>query len=97
VGRAHRGWRLDRFLQERIPRLSRSEVQRAIRQRVSLDRLEQPAPATRLQPGDQVVVGFPELLEDPEQLSRLEVRVLLDDDEILAVDKPAGGVRPLGQ
>jgi 23S rRNA pseudouridine1911/1915/1917 synthase len=92
VGLAHRGWRLDRFLQERIPRLSRGEVQRAIRDRVRLARMERPRPATRLVPGDEIVIAFPPIVEDEEELARREVTILYEDEDLLAVDKPAGMV-----
>ena len=92
VGAARRGWRLDRFLKERIPQLSRQAIQRAIRVRVGLARLADPRPATRLHPGDDVIVGYPEIREDAEELARLQVPVLYEDEDLLAVDKPAGMV-----
>ena len=92
IGAAHSGWRLDHFLQERIPRLSRTEIQKAIGERVRLSRLAHPRPATRLQTGDEVVVAFPEVSEDPEALARVALPVLHEDEDLLAIDKPAGVV-----
>jgi len=92
IGAAHSGWRLDHFLQERIPRLSRTEIQKAIGDRVRLSRLAHPRPATRLQTGDEVVVSFPEVIEDLEALARVQLPILHEDDDLLAVDKPAGVV-----
>jgi RluA family pseudouridine synthase len=90
IGAAHEGLRLDRFLHDRIPRLSRTAIQRAIGERVRLERIEAPKASTRLQEGDRVVVGFPPVEEDVEALARLEIPILYEDDTFLAVDKPAG-------
>lgn len=90
VGPAHRGWRLDRFLQLQVPRLSRTEIQRAIVERVRVDRLRRPRPSSRLVPGDRIVFRYPDLQEDDDALREIRLPVLYEDDELLAVSKPSG-------
>jgi 23S rRNA pseudouridine1911/1915/1917 synthase len=79
------GWRLDRYLCEKIPRLSRTRVQQIIRRSVVSDR--------PLKPSTLVVPGLSfrlrrRAMEEPETPD--EVRELYLDESILVVDKPAG-------
>jgi 23S rRNA pseudouridine1911/1915/1917 synthase len=81
------GWRLDRYLQEKIRRLSRERVQRLI-----LERLES-ADGRRLKPSTRVTPGLAfVLLKDcePEPETPREFGIVHDDGELLVVDKPAG-------
>ncbi len=81
------GWRLDRYLQEKIRRLSRQRVQALIE-----TRLEHDGPS-RLRPGTRVTPGLTFALlreEEPEPEVPLDFRVLYDDGALLVVDKPAG-------
>jgi 23S rRNA pseudouridine1911/1915/1917 synthase len=81
------GWRLDRYLQEKIRRLSRERVQRLI-----LNRLES-ADGRRLKPSTRVTAGLAfALLKDaePEPETPLHFGVVHDDGALLVVDKPAG-------
>jgi len=86
------GIRLDLFLKERIPRMSREGIKEAIRTRVDIPRRTRVRPSTTLLPGDEVIVDWPRAGEDdPVQAAAAEpIRVLRDDGVILAVDKPAG-------
>ena len=87
VGEADRGKRLDRFLGERLPGLSRARVQRVIRSRVELSWGVEAVPSSRVRPGGQVRVGFPCVSEVPLSVS---IHVLARGAGWLAVDKPAG-------
>jgi 23S rRNA pseudouridine1911/1915/1917 synthase len=81
------GWRLDRYLQQKIRRLSRERIQRLIE-----TRLEHDGPA-RLKPATRVTAGmrFALLKEaEPEPDAPLDFGVVFDDGELLVVDKPAG-------
>jgi 23S rRNA pseudouridine1911/1915/1917 synthase len=81
------GWRLDRYLQEKIRRLSRERIQRLIETRVEHDGPGRLKPATRVVPG----MRFALLKEaDPEPETPMEFGVVLDDAALLVVDKPAG-------
>ena len=81
------GWRLDRYLQEKIRRLSRERIQRLIETRVEHDGPGRLKPATRVVPG----MRFALLKEaDPEPETPMEFGVVFDDARLLVVDKPAG-------
>src|SRR5262247_1987238 len=56
VGDRDAAIRLDLFLKERIPKLSRERIQQAIRERVEAPGHGRAKPATMLRPGDTVVV-----------------------------------------
>ncbi len=81
------GWRLDRYLQEKIRRLSRERVQHLILHRLECDDGRRLKPATRIAAG----LSF-SLLRDaePEPEAPLEFAVVHDDGVLLVVDKPAG-------
>ena len=79
------GWRLDRYLCEKIPRLSRARVQRIIANSL---RSERPLKAsTRVVPGLQFWLRK-RVLDEP-QVTALPVGVLHRDAWVVAVDKPA--------
>jgi 23S rRNA pseudouridine1911/1915/1917 synthase len=87
VGKADRGKRLDRFLGERIPGLSRTSIQRAIRRRVELNWAAEAVPSARVLPGGEVLVDFPPLSE---ALITDTIPILARGEGWLAADKPAG-------
>jgi len=87
VEQNYAGWRLDRYLQEKIRRLSRERIQELI-----ADRLEHDGPGP-LKPATRLVPGFTFYLlrqAEPEPEVPLEFRVVHDDGALLVVDKPAG-------
>lgn len=95
VGRREHGRRLDRFLLARIPGLSRTRIQRAIRQRVSVSWAATARPATRVRAGAEVRIGWTPRVEP---LLDLELAVLARGAGWLACDKPAGlPVHPAGR
>ena len=87
VGARDGGKRLDLFLKERIPGLSRARLQEAIRTRITLSWSAAVRPATPVRPGGTVHIGWVPLPEEP---LALEVPVLARGKDWLAVDKPAG-------
>jgi 23S rRNA pseudouridine1911/1915/1917 synthase len=81
------GWRLDRYLQEKIPRLSRERIQHLIENRLESDDGRRLKPATRVAPG----LSFALLkTAEPEPEVPLDFGVVHDDGALLVVDKPAG-------
>jgi 23S rRNA pseudouridine1911/1915/1917 synthase len=81
------GWRLDRYLQEKIPRLSRERIQHLVEHRLECEDRRKLKPSTRVVPG----LAF-SLLKDaePEPEAPLDFGVVHDDGSLLVVDKPAG-------
>ena len=81
------GWRLDRYLQEKIRRLSRERIQRLIETRIEHDGPSRLKPATRVTAG----MRFAILKDaDPEPETPMVFGVIFDDARLLVVDKPAG-------
>jgi len=81
------GWRLDRYLREKIRRLSRERVQHLILHRLESGDGRRLKPSTRVQAG----LRFALLKEaEPEPDTPMEFGVVLDDGALLVVDKPAG-------
>ena len=80
--------RLDLFLKERIPKLSRARIQDAIGGRVEVAGRASLKPATLLRPGDTVIVRPvpPPNEEEPD----VGVPVLYRDRDLVVIDKPAG-------
>jgi 23S rRNA pseudouridine1911/1915/1917 synthase len=82
------GQRLDCFLKERIPRLSRESVKEAIRSRVEIAG-KRARPALLVRAGDEVHVRELHIEEPPFPVA-LTPRVIHEDPWLIAVDKPAG-------
>lgn len=83
----YEGWRLDRYLQEKIRRLSRERVQRLIEHRLEAEDGRRLKPSTRVQPGLRFALLKP---AEPEPETPMDFGVVLDDGDLLVVDKPAG-------
>ncbi len=89
---SHAGLRLDKYLQERFPEFSRTRIQQWIRAgRVRVNGAATEA-AYRLKGGECIEiepVAPPPLRAEPEPIP---LRILYEDDHVIAVDKPAGMV-----
>ncbi len=84
------GQRLDRFLAERMPELTRSRVKQLIDDGLATAGGRPGKPALRLKPGQRVAITVP----DPEPLGvapeRIPLNVIYEDADLLVIDKPAG-------
>lgn len=100
---AYQGMRLDRFLQQMLPRMSRASVQTAIDTRVSLSSGASAKANRRLVVGERVTIaphrGEPQRLDPSEAaagngppglVANAPIVVLARGDGWLVVDKPAG-------
>jgi len=86
VAPQYHGWRLDRYLAARIPRLSRNRVQQMIRSQEALGARPR-RPANRVRAFEEVVLLRPAPHEPDVPRSFV---ILHQDDAMLAIDKPAG-------
>src|SRR5262249_6787948 len=86
VGERDRGKRLDLFMHERIPGLSRARIQRAIAERVTLSWGVRARASPPVRPGGEVRIAYTPIVEEP---LNLELDVLARGDGWLAVNKPA--------
>lgn len=83
--------RLDRFLSERMPDLSRSYIQRLIAEgNVSRDGKPQTSSSAKVRPGAQITISIP----PPETIDltpeAIPLSIVYEDDDVLVIDKPAG-------
>lgn len=82
--------RLDRFVADRVPDLSRSRLHRLISEgSVTLDGVEA-KPASRLRSGQRVTVTIPDPVESHLKPQDIALDVVHQDNDILVIDKPAG-------
>lgn len=86
-----RAERLDHFLAVHLPEVSRARIQELIRAgHATLDGQVVRRPSLRLRGGERLVLAVaerPPLAAAPEEIP---LRVLYEDDELVAIDKPAG-------
>ncbi len=82
------GWRLDRYLQQKIARLSRTRIQQLIRERLKCD--ERPLkPSSPVTPGLKFVL-VKDVEDEPEPPIQEPVAILFDDAHLIVLNKPAG-------
>ena len=87
---AEDGQRLDAFLAESLPDLSRTRIQRLIADgRVTVD-AERVRPSHRLAAGQTVAVALPEPVSDALKPQPARLPVVHEDDDLVVIDKPPG-------
>ena len=84
--------RLDRFLADRLPDHSRAEVQRWIKSGLASVNDRPARPGMALKPGDVVLLTIPEPLQTELLPEDIPLVVLYEDEDVIAIDKPAGMV-----
>ncbi len=84
------GARLDKFVAERLPELSRTHVQRLIDEGCITVNGEAAKPSLKLAEGDDIEVVVPP--ENPPDLvaNDIPLNIIYEDRDVLVVDKPAG-------
>jgi len=98
VENADRGKRLDLFLAEQLPTISRSQVQRYIREGAILLNAAQPKVGTKVKDGDLIRGVIPGPRVSGALPEDLPITFLYEDQHIAVVDKPAGMVvHPAGR
>jgi len=85
VGKRDAGKRLDKFLGEKIPGLSRTRIQQAIRERVTLSWDAEVRPSTSVRAGGEIWIAHRELNET---LLEIDIPVIARGEGWLCVDKP---------
>ncbi|GAB4536753.1 MAG: RluA family pseudouridine synthase [Anaerolineae bacterium] len=86
------GERLDRYLARTLPDLSRSQVQRLIRNGLVVLNGHKPRPGVLVSPGMRVTVRIPPAPPDKPLPQKLPLDVVYEDDALLVINKPAGMV-----
>src|SRR5262245_61401963 len=91
VAAENAGERLDRFLAERVPHLSRSRLQALIRAgNVSKEGHAVAALGHRVKTGDTYTVRVPEPAPAASQAESMPLAVVHEDADLIVIDKPAG-------
>jgi 23S rRNA pseudouridine1911/1915/1917 synthase len=91
------GRRLDLFLHEKLPQFSRSRIQDWIRWgRVRVGSAPSAKPSLVLRGGETIVVEPQELAPLKATPENIPLRILYEDDDVVAIDKPAGMVVHVG-
>jgi 23S rRNA pseudouridine1911/1915/1917 synthase len=88
---SHAGQRLDRFLSERLPSLSRTRVQALIKKghaRLGGATIEDVR--YRVKPGDRFRLDLPPATPATLQPEEISLNIVYEDDSLIVVDKPAG-------
>lgn len=86
------GQRLDQFIAEQVDTLSRSQVQRLIKDKVVQVNGVTEKASYRLEQGDIVSLAVPEEISSEVQAEEIELDVLYEGANLVAVNKPAGMV-----
>src|SRR5688572_16031694 len=84
------GQRVDQFLADAIPSLSRTEVQRLIKAGDVLVQGASIKPSYRLTAGEVITVNLPAPVERSVQAEAIPLDILYEDADLVAINKPAG-------
>ena len=91
AGTRHEGVRLDRFLAESLPELSRTRVQILLKEgRVSLGEATIVDAKYRVKPGDCFALDVPPPAPAEPVAEAIPLDILYEDDQLIVIDKPAG-------
>lgn len=82
--------RLDRFVAERMPELSRTRVAQLVEEGHVLLNGERPRKSESLEPGDRVDVTLPPPVPTAVEAEPIPLDIVYEDADLLVVDKPAG-------
>jgi 23S rRNA pseudouridine1911/1915/1917 synthase len=85
--------RVDKFLIDRLPNVTRNRVQNGIRDGFVKVNEEEVKPNYKVTPGDIISVSLPEPPRDTEVIPEdIPLNIVFEDDDLLVVNKPAGMV-----
>lgn len=91
VDESHSGKRLDRFLSDALPQLSRTRLQALIKEgQVSSSGATIEDVKYRVKPGECYELSIPKAVETTLQGEEIPLNVVYEDDDLIVIDKPAG-------
>jgi len=89
----YHGYRIDKFLQSQINKLSRTRLQALIRDgQVKLNNITINNPSKKIKEGDQIKIDFPPPKETLIKPNKIPLNILYDDDDIIVINKFPGVV-----
>jgi len=87
---AEPGIRLDRYVADKCPELSRTQAQRLIADGLVTVNGHPARAGLNLNIGDKVIVNIPPPLPSPLTPEAIPLKIIYEDDDVLVLDKPAG-------
>lgn len=85
--------RIDKFLMDRLPNVSRNKVQDAIKKGYVIVNNKEIKPNYKVRPADVIVISLPEPPRDTDVVpENIPLNIVYEDDHLLVVNKPAGMV-----
>ncbi len=84
------GVRLDKYVTERCPELSRTQVQKLIGDGYIRVNNSTARPGLKLNTGDRVTINIPSPTPRTLTPEEIPLNILYEDDDLLVIDKPAG-------
>lgn len=85
--------RLDKFLMDRLPNVTRTKLQDGIRQGFVKVNNQLVKPNYKVRPGDEIVVALPEPPRDTEVLAEdIPLNIVYEDDHLMVINKEPGMV-----
>ena len=86
-------YRIDKFLMDRLPNVTRNKVQQGIKDGFVLVNGEAVKPNYKVHPADEIVVALPEPPRDTEVVTEdIPLNIVFEDDHLMIVNKEAGMV-----
>lgn len=92
VSSDHAGERVDRFISSQNSELSRSRIQKLLRQGLITVNGKTARPSMKLHAGDVVSVTVPEPEPSDVKAEKISLNVVYEDEDIIVINKPAGMV-----
>lgn len=92
IGLEEDGERLDKWISAALPDLSRSYIQKCIKEQSVLVNQKPQKASYRLSVDDEIVFYIPEAAEPAIEAEKIPLSVLYEDEDVLVVDKPKGMV-----
>lgn len=85
--------RIDKFLSDKLPNVSRNRIQNGIRDRMVRVNDGYVKPNFKIHPGDVVTVSLPNPPRDTEVIPEdIPIEIVYEDDVLMVINKPAGMV-----
>ena len=84
------GQRVDKYLAQEVPSLSRSRAQQLIAEGLATVNGAQVKPSHRLRQGDEIVARVPPVEEVKLAPQHIPLEIVYENEDLLVVDKPAG-------
>ncbi|MEM6831537.1 MAG: RluA family pseudouridine synthase, partial [Bacteroidota bacterium] len=85
--------RIDRFLMDRLPNVTRNKIQNGIKDGFVTVNEAIIKPNYKVHPGDEISISFPEPPRDDVVIPEdIPLHIIYEDEYLLIVDKPAGMV-----